>query len=610
MVKNKTDLETLRHSTAHILASAVLEMFPEAKFGMGPAIENGFYYDFELPRTLIPEDLPILEEKMKVVIKADHKFEQAEISAKEATADFKKLRQDYKLELIDDLEKPARNATPARQPDGSHGGGHSVAGGENQKICIYKADHFVDLCAGPHIESTGGVNPEAFKLTKISGAYWKGNEKNKQLQRIYGVAFETKKELDEYLQMQEEAEKRDHRKLGKELKLFMISEEVGKGLPLWLPNGAFIRKKLEDYMYEIEKENGYSFVYTPVLAHENLYKKSGHLAHYKDDMYNPIDIEGEKYYLKPMNCPHHHIMYKNDQKSYRDLPIRFSDFSPLHRFERSGVLTGLIRARCFSQNDSHIYCAQEQVKDELKNVLDLFKKVYSDFNIKDYWFRLSLPDFNNTEKFGDIKNKEIWDKSIEFARQVLVESKEKFIETEGEATFYGPKIDIQIKNVHGKEDTIATMQVDFYMPEKFNLEFINSNGKKERPVIIHKSIMGSFDRFFAFLVEQTAGAFPLWLSPVQIMLIPVSEKFNDYAEKVNSVLLENNIRSEVNNKAESLGKRISEAEKQKIPYMVVVGEKEMQSDSVAVRSRDDKKQSVLKLDEFVEKIKKEIEEKK
>lgn len=588
MVKNnKTDLETLRHSTAHILAAAVLEMFPEAKFGMGPAIENGFYYDFELPRTLIPEDLPLLEEKMKAIIKANHKFEQANISAKEAKSDFKKLQQDYKLELIDDLEK------------------------EGEKICIYKADHFVDLCAGPHIESTGGVNSEAFKLTKISGAYWKGDEKNPQLQRIYGVVFETKKELDEYLQMMVEAEKRDHRKLGKELKLFMISEEIGKGLPLWLPNGAFIRKKLEDYMYELEKENGYSFVYTPILAHENLYKKSGHLAHYKDDMYNPIDIEGEKYYLKPMNCPHHHIMYRNDSKSYRDLPVRFSDSSPLHRFERSGVLTGLIRARCFSQNDSHIYCTQEQVKDELKNILDLFKKVYSDFNIKDYWFRLSLPDFNDTEKFGDIKNKETWKKSAEFARQALKESGEKFIEVEGEAAFYGPKIDVQIKNVHGKEDSIATMQVDFYMPEKFNLEFINNAGEKERPVIIHKSIMGSFDRFFAFLVEQTAGAFPLWLSPVQVIIIPISEeKFGAYALQVKEKLISAGVRAEIDATNESLGKRIREAEKQKVPYMVVVGEKEMQSDSVAVRSRDDKNQTVLKLDEFVERIKKEIEEKK
>jgi threonyl-tRNA synthetase len=327
-------------------------------------------------------------------------------------------------------------------------------------------------------------------------------------------------------------------------------------------------------------------------------------------MYNPIDIEGEKYYLKPMNCPHHHIMYRNDQKSYRDLPVRFSDYSLLHRFERSGVLTGLIRARCFSQNDSHIYCTQEQVQSELKNILALFKKVYSDFNIKDYWFRLSLPDFNNAEKFGDIKNKEAWDKSAEFARLALKESKEKFTEEVGEAAFYGPKIDVQIKNVHGKEDTIATMQIDFYMPEKFDLEFVNNEGKKERPVIIHKAIMGSFDRFFAFLVEQTAGAFPLWLSPVQATIIPVGEKFNAYAEKVQSALEKENIRVELNAKSDSLGKRISEAEKNKVPYILVVGEKEEKDELVAVRQRGIKQQETLKLPEFIEKILEEISSKK
>lgn len=585
--KNTSNLETLRHSAAHVLATAVLEMFPEAKFGIGPAIENGFYYDFKLPRTLIPEDLPILEEKMRQIIKSNYSFEREDISVESALEHFEKLNQTYKVELIKDLEKAGE-----------------------KKVSIYKTDGFVDLCAGPHLESTREIPADAFKLTRISGAYWKSDESREQLQRIYGVAFENKKALDEYLAMIEEAGKRDHRKLGKDLKLFMISEEVGKGLPLWLPNGAFIRKKLEDYMYELEKANGYSFVYTPALTHENLYKKSGHLAHYKDDMYSPIDIEGEKYYLKPMNCPHHHIIYGNDQKSYRNLPVRLSDFSLLHRFERSGVLTGLIRARCFSQNDSHIYCTQDQIKKELENILVLFKKVYSDFNIKDYWFRLSLPDFNNAEKFGDIKNKEAWDKSAEFARQALKDSKEKFIEEMGEAAFYGPKIDVQIKNVHGKEDTIATMQIDFYMPEKFDLEFVNAEGKKERPVIIHKAIMGSFDRFFAFLVEQTAGSFPLWLSPIQTIIIPVSEKFNDYAEKVKSTLEKNNIRVEINSKSESLGKRIGESVQQKIPYILVVGEKEEKEELVAVRERGDKQQSVLKLTAFIEKLLLEITDKK
>lgn len=588
-MQKQPKIEILRHSLSHILAEAVFEMFPDARFGIGPAVENGFYYDFDLPRTLIPEDLEIIEEKMRNIVKANHKFEKANISIAEALKDFKKAKQPLKVELIKDIQKENTKA---------------------KTVSIYRTGNFVDLCTGPHIDSTGEINPKAFKLTKISGAYWKGDEKNKMLQRIYGVAFTTDKELRQYLAMIAEAEKRDHRKIGKDLKLFMISDEVGKGLPLWLPNGAYVRKKLEDYMYELEKKNGYDFVYTPVLAHENLYKKSGHLAHYKDDMYNPVDIEGEKYYLKPMNCPHHHIMFRNDLRSYRDLPVRYSDFSPLHRFERSGVLTGLIRARCFSQNDAHIYCSQEQIGAELTKVLNLFKKVYKDFGIKGYWFRLSLPDFRNAEKYGDIKNRKLWEKSAEFARMALKKSKEKFIEAEGEAAFYGPKIDVQIKNVHGKEDTIATIQVDFYMPERFELEFINEKGKKERPVVIHQAIMGSFDRFFAFLVEQTAGHFPLWLSPVQVEVIPVSEKFEKYVQDIFAKLKENNIRVAMNEASESLGKRIRTAQNQKVNYMLIVGEKEIKSKSVAVRDREKGDLGAMKVEKFLKKIAKEITNKK
>ncbi len=586
--KREIKNEILKHSTAHILATAVLEMFPETKFGIGPAIEDGFYYDFDLPRTLIPEDLEILEEKMRTIIKSKFPFERQEISIDEALEHFKKLGQNYKVELLEDLKN--KNET---------------------KVSIYKTDGFVDLCRGPHLDSTDKVNPQAFKLTKISGAYWKGNEKNKQLQRIYGVVFNDKKQLKQYLFQQEEAKKRDHRKLGEELNLFMISEEVGKGLPLWLPNGAFVRKKLEDYMYKIERKNGYDFVYTPILANEKLYQQSGHLAHYNDDMYNPIDIEGENYYLKPMNCPHHHIIYNHNLKSYRDLPIRLSDFSPIHRFERSGVLTGLIRARCFSQNDAHIYCRQDQLKKEIENTLNLFKEVYKDFKIENYWFRLSLPDFKNKEKYGDIKNKEMWGKSAEIARKVLDKSGEKYTEESGEAAFYGPKIDVQIKNVNGKEDTIATMQIDFYMPERFDLEFTNSKGEKERPVIFHRAIMGSFDRFFAFLIEQTGGAFPLWLSPTQVSIVPVSEKFNDYAEEIRQQLFTKDIRVKINNRDESLGKRIREEEKQKVPYILVVGEKEAKEKTVAVRARNEKnKQEIVLLDKFIENILKEIKEKR
>ena len=585
--KNKVNhLEILRHSAAHILATAVLEMFPDARFAIGPSIENGFYYDFDLPRTLIPEDLPILEEKMKKIIKANYPFEKAEISIDKALKKFKELKQNYKIELIQELEK-----------DGE------------KKVSVYKSGPFVDLCSGPHLDSTGEIPNDSFKLIKISGAYWKGDEKNKMLQRIYGTAFENKKKLDNYLKLLAEAEKRDHRKLSKQLGFFMISDEVGKGLPLWLPKGSFIRKKLEDYMYELERKNGYDFVYTPILAHENLYKKSGHLAHYKKDMYNPIEIEGENYYLKPMNCPHHHMIYKNKLMSYRDLPFRLADFSPIHRFERSGVLSGLIRARSFSQNDAHIYCSKDQAKDELEKVLRLFKKVYNDFKIKNYWFRLSLPDFENDEKYGDIKNRALWEESIKYARAVLKESGEKFEEIKGEAAFYGPKIDVEIKNALGKEDTIATIQVDLYSPERFDIDFINKEGKKERPLIIHRAIMGSFDRFFAFLVETYAGAFPVWLSPVQIEIIPVSEKFNDYAREILKHFLEKDIQVEINNKDESLGKRISEAENQKIPYMLVVGKKEKENSTVTIRKRGEKEQGTIKVEEFIENILEEIKNK-
>jgi threonyl-tRNA synthetase len=584
--KDDFNIEINRHSLAHILASAVLEMFPETKFGVGPNIENGFYYDFELPRTLIPEDLPILEKKMIKIINKNFPFEKSIVSREKAVELFGKAKQDYKVEILDDEAK-------------------------DSEISLYRTGEFVDLCRGPHIDSTGELDARAFKLTKIAGAYWRGDEKNKMLQRIYGVAFENKNELVSYLKQQEEAEKRDHRKLAEQLDLFMISEEVGKGLPLWLPKGAFIRKKLEDYMYELERKNSYNFVYTPVLTHKKLYEMSGHLSHYKEDMYNPIDIEDEKYYLKPMNCPHHHIIFKRGLKSYKDMPFRLSDFSLLHRFERSGVLTGLIRARCFSQNDAHIYCSQNQVKEEFVKVIKMFQEVYDDFNIKNYWFRLSLPDFKNKEKYGDIENIELWEKSAEFARKAMNELDVKFIEAEGEAAFYGPKIDVQIKNVLGKEDSIATCQIDFYSPERFDLSFINENGEKERPVIIHRAIMGSFDRFFAFLVEKTAGAFPLWLSPIQIKILPVSsEKHSEYARKINSLLLKNDIRSEIDDSNESIGKKIREAEKQKTPYMLVVGDKESVNDSVAVRERGLRDIKTVEIKKFMERIRKEIGKKK
>ena len=560
---------------------------PEVKLGIGPIIENGFYYDLDFSgaeHSPTEEKLPKLENFIRELIKQDIKFEKEEITIDKAKEIFSD--QPFKLELIDELEKAG------------------------EKISIYKSGNFTDLCAGPHIESTKEIDPNSFKLTKVAGAYWRGSEKNKMLTRIYGVAFSSKQELDDYLKMLEEAEKRDHRKLGKELCLFMISEDVGKGLPLWLPNGAFIRRKLEDYMYQKELENGYKYVYTPILAHKKLYETSGHLAHYKEDMYSPIDIEGEEYYLKPMNCPHHHMIYKHGQMSYKDLPLRLAEFGLVHRFERSGVLTGLIRARAFTQNDSHIYCQKSQLKNELIEVLKLFKEVYNDFNIADFWYRLSLPDFKNEEKYGDIKDKKMWEESAEMAESALKEFGVSYVKSEGEASFYGPKIDVQAKNVLGKEDTIATVQVDFYSAKKFDLNFINEKGEKEHPVIIHRAIMGSFDRFFAFLTEKTAGNFPVWLSPVQVLIIPVGEKFNDYGEKVLAELKNTGIRAEIDKTNETLGKKIRANKTKKIPYLLVVGEKEEKENTVSVNARDKKEQEILLVEKFTEKILKEIAEKK
>ena len=429
------------------------------------------------------------------------------------------------------------------------------------------------------------------------------------LTRIYGVAFATKKELEDYLIMQKEAEKNDHRILGEKLGLFMFDEKIGKGLPLWLPKGYFIRHLLEEYMYNAEKEAGYLHISTPILAKEELYKTSGHLAHYKDEMYSPIEIENEKYYLRPMNCPHHHSVYKHALKSYKELPLRLAEFGNVYRYEKSGVLTGLMRTRGFTQNDAHIYATPETLENEIIGILDLFKKTYEDFKIEDYWFRLSLPDFKDKEKYGDIDNKDMWEKEIEALRRVLIKTKIKFAEAEGEASFYGPKIDIQIKDIRGKEDTIATVQVDYYSANKFDLAYIDEKGEKKPPVIIHRAILGSFDRFFAFLLEKTAGNLPLWLSSIQVEIINIGESQSEYAKDILKQLKEADIRAEIAKEDMTLGKRIREAEMQKIPYILVVGDKEVKTKSVSVRQRGKGDLGQIKLEKFIKKVKIEIETK-
>jgi threonyl-tRNA synthetase len=616
-MNNPNELEILRHSASHVLAAAALQMFPEAKFGIGPAIENGFYYDFELPRTLIPEDLEILEMKMKEIIKKNYKFEKAEISIKEAQESFKKLGQNYKLELIEDLKK------------------------EGQKeVSVYKTDAFVDLCRGPHLESTGEIKADALKLTRISGAYWKGDQKNSQLQRIYGVAFASKKDLAAYLDMQKEAEKRDHRKIGAEQELFTFSSEIGSGLVLWLPKGNIIKEELEKWAKETEEKRGYARVTTPVITKENLFYTSEHLPHYKESMYSPMDIDGEKYYLKPMNCPFHHTIFKHRKRSYRELPLRLAEYGWCHRYEDSGSLFGLMRVRGMQMNDAHIYCTKEQAVQEFVDVIRLHEYYYKQLNIEDYYMELALRNPENKKYHGDDA---MWQEAEDLMKKAMELSGVPYVVKNDGAAFYGPKIDFQIKSKTGRLFTASTNQIDLFMPKKFELKYTAQSGQDEYAVCIHRAPLGTHERFIGFLIEHFAGAFPTWLSPVQVKIIPVSEKFNDYGKRVFKKLSENNVRVEIDNSNESLGKRIREAEKQKIPYMLIVGEKEEESGSVAVRARNNEarrintdnistfsgkaksaeeankktadkamkeKQEVLKLDEFIEKIKEEIKEKK
>ncbi len=583
---NSANLEILRHSAAHVLAAAVLEMFPEAKFGIGPAIENGFYYDFDLPRTLIPEDLVILEEKMRAIIKANHPFERAEISAKEAKKDFEKLGQAYKVELIRELEE------------------------NKEKISIYKSGPFVDLCSGPHLESTGEIPADNFKLTKISGAYWRGDEKNKQLQRIYGVAFETKNELKEYLRMLEEAEKRDHRKIGKELDLFIFSDLIGPGLPVYTEKGAIVRREIINYSNELQKAIGYKEVHTPNINKAELFKTSGHYEKFKDDMFKVVSkYTEEEYFLKPMNCPQHTQIFASRSRSYKELPLRISDFANLYRDEKPGELSGLTRLRCFCQDDGHCFCREDQIKEEFASVLGVIRQAMQTYKMN-YKIRLSLWDPQKPEKY--LGEPAVWENSQKLLEEILVENKIEYAIGIGEAAMYGPKMDLMAKDSLGREWQISTIQLDFIMPKRFQLEYVDSNGEKKTPVMIHRAITGSPERFMGILIEHYAGAFPVWLSPVQAVIIPISEeKFGKYAHSVKTQLIASDIRATVDDSKESLGKRIREAEKQKIPYILVVGEKEEKENIVAVRQRgEEKKQTVLKINEFLKKIAKEIREKK
>lgn len=576
---NDKDLNTLNHSCAHVLAQAVKHLYPQAKFWVGPVVEEGFYYDIDLDdQTISDDDLPKIEKEMKKICKDGKRIVRHEVSKEEALEEFKD--DEYKLDLINGLE------------DGT--------------ITTYSQGDFTDLCRGPHVETVKLC--KNFKLIKHSGAYWKGDKNNKVLQRIYGVCFPTKEELEAHLQLLEEAKERDHRRLGKELGIFMFADIVGKGLPMWLPNGFTVRRLLSDYIMNKELELGYEHVMTPSLGNVKLYKKSGHWAHYKDDMFPAMELDDEAYVLRPMNCPHHMVMYKSTLHSYRDLPVRIAEIANDFRFEASGALTGIERARAFTQNDSHIFCRPDQIAQEFKNVAHLILDVYKDFGFKDYSFRLSLRDKNNKEKY--FGNDELWEKSENELREVLKEMGVEFYEAEGEAAFYGPKLDVQVKSALGHDVTLSTIQLDYQLPERFELTYVDENGDKVRPVVIHRAILGSLDRFVAFLLEETKGNLPLWLAPTQVQVIPVKLEYHDeYAKEVVAKLRKAHFRVNNDNRDEKLGYRIREAQLKKIPYQLVLGDNERDNGTVTYRKHGEKKQTTVTFEEFVELLNTEVENK-
>lgn len=579
--KDEASLNTLNHSCAHVMAQAVKHLYPQAKFWVGPVVEEGFYYDMDLGDvTIKDEDLPKIEKEMKKICKDGKRIVRHEISKEEALATF--ADDEYKVDLINRFE------------DGT-------------VISMYSQGDFTDLCRGPHVETVKLCRN--FKLIKHSGAYWKGDENNKVLQRIYGVCLPTKEELDEHLAALEDAKARDHRKLGRELGIFMFADIVGRGLPMWLPNGFTVRRLLSDYIMDKELELGYEHVLTPSLGNVKLYKTSGHWDHYKDDMYPAMEVDqGESYVLRPMNCPHHMVMYKNSLHSYRDLPVRIAEVAADFRFEAGGALTGIERTCAFYQNDSHIFCTPSQIKQEFKGVADLILDVYKDFGFKDYSFRLSLRDPNDKEKY--FGNDELWEKSESELRDVLNEMGVDYYEAEGEAAFYGPKLDVQVRSAIGHDVTLSTIQLDYQLPERFELVYVDENGDKVRPVVIHRAILGSLDRFIAFLLEETKGNLPLWLAPKQVVVIPVNpDVHSDYAKEVVALLKKAHYRVSLDDRNEKIGYRIREAQLAKVPYQLVLGDREGENKTVTYRKHGQRAQITLSQDEFIAMLDQEVAEK-
>jgi threonyl-tRNA synthetase len=577
--ENIEKLERMRHSASHVLAQAVLKLYPDAKLGIGPAIDNGFYYDFEFSEPITEEDLPAIEKEMKNIIKQNLPIVQVFMKRKEGVDYLTKTGQTYKLELLEDI------------PD------------EDLSFFITGENEYADLCRGPHIESTKQIG--VVKLLKTAGAYWRGDEKKKMLTRIYGTAFETKEELKAFLELQAESERRNHRTLGKQLKLFAIIPEIGQGLPVWLPRGYRMRRILEEYMLDLERDAGYEHILTPHINREELFKISGHLGFYKDSMYPPIDIDGERYYLKPMNCPAGIMVYKLEPKSYRDLPYKLGEFGTVYRYEKSGELHGLQRVRGFTQNDAHIFCTEEQLESSIDEILDLLDTFYKDVGFDKYKFRLSISDWDKKKDHyaGDQAK---WILAEETLRKVLKNRGLEYEEIAGEAAFYGPKIDVQAYNVFGKEDSVSTIQLDFNLPERFDIKYIDENGEEKQPYMIHRALLGSFERFFSFLIEHHGGDFPLWFTPEQVYVIPISEKHREYSDNVYKDLKNAKLRVKLDDRNKSMQSKIRDAEKMKIPYIVIIGDKEMETETISIRTRKTKDQGLMKVQEFIDTLKEEI----
>ncbi|MBU1085175.1 threonine--tRNA ligase [Patescibacteria group bacterium] len=576
MKKENNNLESMRHSLAHVMMQA-LENLYQAIPGVGPAIDDGFYHDFDATYQVTDADLPKIEAEMKKIIKQNLKIEKKIMPIDEGIKFLKKKGYKYTAELAQDLKAE-----------------------KESEISFYEQADFINMCKGPHVESTGKIKVDAFKLTKVAGAYWKGDEKNKMIQRIYGVAFNTKKELADYLEMMEEAEKRDHRKLGQELELFIIDEEVGPGLPLWMPNGAILKQEIEKFVLNEYQHRGYKLVQTPHIASQKLFSQSGHIDFYKDDMYSPMDIDGEDYYVKPMNCPFHVKIFKHSSKSYRDLPVRYTELGTVYRYERSGTLHGLTRARGFTQDDAHIICTPDQLKNELKNVIDLTKYILETFGFEKFKVALSVRDKKNKEKY--LGNDKDWQIAEDGLREALKGTGWDFEEEEGEAVFYGPKIDVKVYDAVGRDWQISTIQLDFNLPERFDMNYIDKDSQKKKPFMIHRALLGSLERFTGILIEHFAGDFPVWLSPVQVKLVAVSEKHVDYCQEIVDEFKAEDIRVEVDISDETVGNKIRKAIKEKVPYMLVIGDKEMNSKNLMVRDRGSRDTREVGKEKFFEEI--------